>query len=331
MGFRIAQAIKKERLLSLTIEELEALGVDSEAKRGSYLLAQRLAYITGNLAFAKLRRNAGKYYIDLKGGQIVPYLWDRNTKTRRERVLGAIKGARFEHLVHSVVQLADGHIPLHEIKSTIQRFRPKLNEFARRYPELRLVFGKIEATISINPEGAYVHGHLLFRNRSPVEIKSKWVEFACECNLSKFIRLEPVAPFEVLRTVNYLIKHPLFWKDGNKGFPLYEPKVVSNVSDECLARLDEASSNTQFIWLPRKDFYFSIRPSFSNPYDNWLSLWHDDLAEILNNKKLRYIPSSLKPKLENQKKETSIHFKECDGFCPPHYWVDDKLYLVDWE
>lgn len=332
MGIRVAQRIGKKSILLLTNEELEALGVESEAKRGSYLLAQRMAYITGNLAFAKLRKNAGMYFIDLKGGQFIPYLWDRNCKTRRERVLKSIGGAQFENLIHAVVQPADTRIPLDVIKPTIQSFRPRLNEFAKQHPELRLIFGKFEANVSVEAEDAYLHAHLLFRSGSPTEIKRQWTNFAEKASFSKFIRIELVPQSEVFQTVNYLIKHPYYWQHGDEGFPLYAPGAFKKVSDGCLAQLDKASSNTQFIWLPRTDPYLSIRPSFPNTYDEWLSLWHDDLAKILLEKGLRFVPKEIKPRLQRHKDDTLACYKELgECFSPPQLFIGDDLSYVDWE
>ena len=303
MGISISHLPK--RPTCLTDAQLKDLGVESECQRSSYLLARKMAGLNGRKTFMNLRSVAGLHWIDLSGGQMIPYQWDRRAYERRKRMMEAVQLRQSLGVLHAVLRPAGGRVPILEIKAYIAEFRKHVAAYNKSEAGPKILICKFEADCHFYGRNeAYLHAHTLFDSNNVWAVKKAWSAFATKHRLPKMVSdISIVRKREIQGLVSYLAKHPIMVCVRDKKYPLYHPRALYETSDANLLDIQEAMHRTQFVWMPRKprakpqpqetvpdtvvvvsekqnDCNLIIRPSFNDQFVEWLTQWINDYRHL---------------------------------------------------
>ena len=171
---------------NLTDLMLKAIGVDSLAQRGSYLIAKRLARLNGKTRFVHFRSVVDYHRMDICGGQVINYQWDRRSSQRKQRIFDSLVESESKDLLHVVLQPAKGLIPVLEIKERIAAFRKILNKYNKSGAGPRILMCKFEANCDFYvSKEAYLHGHALIDATNVSAFRTEWAAFAASEGLSR--------------------------------------------------------------------------------------------------------------------------------------------------
>lgn len=298
MGISISYLPK--RPTCLTDAQLQDLGVESLCQRSSYLLARKMAKLNGRKTFMNLRSVAGIHWIDLSGGQMIPYQWDRRAYERRKRMMEAVQLRQSPGVLHAVLRPAGGRVPILEIKAYIAEFRKHVAAYNKSEAGPKILICKFEADCHFYGRNeAYLHAHTLFDSNNIWAVKKAWSAFATKHRLPKMVSdVSIVRKHEIQGLVSYLAKHPIMVCVRDKKYPLYHPRALYETSDANLQDIQEAMYRTQFIWMPRKPRQqkteavsralksdstsrnLNIRPLFNDQFTEWLTQWINDYRHL---------------------------------------------------
>lgn len=313
------------------------LGVSSECQRGSYFLARRLAKLNGKRDFMMLRSNDDNYHwIDLRGGQIIPYQWDRRAHERKTRMMEAVNCRENAKLLHVVLRPAASRIPLIETKGFIASFRKALSDFSRVDGSPKILLAKFEVNLHLyGAEEAYLHCHALVDADNARAFRQAWAEFATKKQLPRVLdRSEVIAAKSIEYMVSYLAKHPAQIDVNGTKYPFYHPRGIREVTDSVLLDLQETFHRTQFIWLPRsrskkvEQPTLNIRPSFTAEFVNWLTRWMNDYRQLQRLRGYSKMPQSqMEAQISRAHRQSGLGFKK---WYPIHYMAEIGLSVVNW-
>jgi hypothetical protein len=285
---------------------LKELGVASLSQRSSFFIAKKLAKLNGKKTFMDLRSAGDIHWIDLKGGQIIPYQWDRRSYERKKNMMAALKNRESQKMLHVVLRPAWGWIPILDMKAHIAAFRKFLTLYNKSGLGPKILLSKFEADCHLFCRSdAYLHVHALIDTNDEWAFKKAWAAFASKHGLPRMVaEAFIVRERRINRVVSYLAKYPIMVCVHDKKYPMYHPRAMHEVKDVDLLDLQEAMHRTQFVWLPRKPrakpqpkatvsdvvvvveaeeqvaCNLNIRPLFNDPFAEWLTQWINDYRHL---------------------------------------------------
>lgn len=337
---------------TLTEDQLIDLGVTSESKRNSYLMAQRLAKLLGRSRFMEIGGFEGSYYIDLMLAQCIPYEWDRSATRRVERISASLALRSQVGVLHAILQPANGHIPFCEVKDHIRDFSGKITKYNRTTKGPKILLGKFEVNCHFTDGSlGYLHCHTIVDTLNEYQFTKSWGIFAAKENLNLPIdEIRVIYNSSLHATIDYLAKYPI-GIIGSGGYrPMYKPDAWGSLSNEDLLDLQEMMWNTKFIWRKRvpkekkegpslkinhqpapEVSSFNIRSPKRLKFKDWVLLWQADFERLKAHRGGAEPSNEVKIAFQRQKILAQKHSQISFGTWKPNkYFSEIGLILVRW-
>jgi hypothetical protein len=241
---------------TLTEDDLKRYGIDSEEKRGSYLIARILGRLFHRTTIC-IKKKGNNAFIDFRGGFIIPYEWDRKSSERKKKIKRSLdKATNGKQLIQAIIPLTRAYICFKDIKTyqkkMIQRFKrfSKINKDKLRLVKFEYVLHKVKGTLM-----CYGHCHVFVHATSADDFANNWSRFASKRQQPKLrgkcSAVEPDINLGLEPMTSYMAKHPLSLVINERRYPLYEKEAREALADADWTVMYKATNRARFLWFPR--------------------------------------------------------------------------------